>query len=113
MTGRLARQARLVEDPPLRLQAVVHEAVLRNLVGGVDVMRGQLEHLTNLSQHPNISVQVLPFSMMNCSSESQAKPSARAIHTRSSAASAGNCEPCASSDTASPATAITRLSAPR
>ncbi|MFF4695653.1 helix-turn-helix domain-containing protein [Streptomyces chattanoogensis] len=61
VTARLARQRRLVEEPLLRLEAVVHEAVLRNLVGGTDVMRGQLEHLTSMAQRSNVSVKVLPF----------------------------------------------------
>ncbi|MGW5939869.1 helix-turn-helix domain-containing protein [Streptomyces celluloflavus] len=60
--ARLARQRRLVDDPPLQLNALVYEAVLRNLVGGTDVMREQLEHLASVSQQPNVSVRVLPFS---------------------------------------------------
>ncbi|WP_411142598.1 helix-turn-helix domain-containing protein [Streptomyces sp. x-80] len=62
VTARLARQRRLVDDPPLRLNAIVYEAVLRNLVGGTDVMREQLEHLAAEAQRPNLSIRVLPFS---------------------------------------------------
>ncbi|WP_432143720.1 helix-turn-helix domain-containing protein [Streptomyces sp. bgisy084] len=62
VTARLARQRRLVDNPPLRLSAVLHEGALRTLVGGADVMRGQLEDLTAVSQLPNVSVRVLPFS---------------------------------------------------
>lgn len=62
VTARLARQRRLIDESPLRLQAVVYEAALRNLVGGTDVMRGQLEHLSASVRQANISVRVLPFS---------------------------------------------------
>ncbi|MEU7260208.1 helix-turn-helix transcriptional regulator [Streptomyces rimosus] len=61
VAARLARQRRLVEDPPLRLRTVVYEAVLRNLVGGAKTMRGQLEHLADTASRPNVSVRVLPF----------------------------------------------------
>ncbi|MDR3082201.1 MAG: helix-turn-helix domain-containing protein, partial [Streptomyces sp.] len=42
---RLTRQERLVHDSPLRLWAVISEAVLLQQVGGPEVMKAQLEHL--------------------------------------------------------------------
>lgn len=57
---RLARQARLAEDP-VRFWAIVDEAALRRPIGGKDVMRAQLEHLIQMNKRTNVSVQVLPF----------------------------------------------------
>ncbi|MFF1699025.1 helix-turn-helix domain-containing protein [Streptomyces sp. NPDC058257] len=59
---RLARQQRLTGDAPMELWAVLAEGVLRQQVGGEAVMRDQLEHMANLAEQPNITVQVLPFS---------------------------------------------------
>ncbi|MGJ5897629.1 XRE family transcriptional regulator [Streptomyces sp. V2] len=59
--ARLARQARLRSDRPLEVWAVVHESVLRQLVGGSAVMRAQLEHLRDMAGRPNVKLQVLPF----------------------------------------------------
>ncbi|MFE6101799.1 helix-turn-helix domain-containing protein [Streptomyces laurentii] len=59
---RLARQERLTGDSPLNLWAVISEGVLLQEVGGGQAMREQLEHLVNVSELPNVTVQVLPFS---------------------------------------------------
>ncbi|MFD9562503.1 helix-turn-helix transcriptional regulator [Streptomyces sp. NPDC059994] len=48
------------EEPPL-LWVIVHESVLRTLVGGKAVMVAQLEHLAMLMESPHVTVQVLPF----------------------------------------------------
>src|SRR5262249_59280702 len=47
-------------DPPI-LSTVVDEAVLRHVVGGRAVMRGQLGRLLELSERSNITIKVLPF----------------------------------------------------
>jgi transcriptional regulator with XRE-family HTH domain len=58
---RLERQQLLREAAdPLRLWAVMDEAVLRRRVGGTAVMRQQLHALLEASQQPNITIQVLP-----------------------------------------------------
>ncbi|MEV2244277.1 helix-turn-helix transcriptional regulator [Streptomyces sp. NPDC049970] len=59
---RLARQQRLSGEDPLELWAVLAEGVLHQQVGGKTVMHGQLEHLADLAERPNITIQVLPFS---------------------------------------------------
>ncbi|MFD0214999.1 helix-turn-helix domain-containing protein [Streptomyces hirsutus] len=59
--ARTARQARLAGERPLQLWALLHEGVLRQLVGGRDVMRAQLEHLLEVTSLPNVRVQVVPF----------------------------------------------------
>ncbi|MEV0226234.1 helix-turn-helix transcriptional regulator [Streptomyces sp. NPDC050704] len=58
---RLARQDVLRSNPPLRLNAVLDEAVLRRSVGGPEVMAGQLRHLREAAQRPHVRIQVLPF----------------------------------------------------
>jgi transcriptional regulator with XRE-family HTH domain len=59
--SRMARQTRLDGQNPLELWAVVHEAALRQLVGGREVMREQLGHLLDMARRPNVKLQVLPF----------------------------------------------------
>lgn len=59
--SRVARQVRLTGEKPLQLWAVLHEAVLRQLVGGRHVMRAQLGHLLDAARLPNVKIQVLPY----------------------------------------------------
>ncbi|MBW8795635.1 MAG: helix-turn-helix domain-containing protein [Streptomyces sp.] len=58
---RLARQDVLRNDPPLKLSAVLDEAVLRREVGGPGVMARQLERLMEAARLPQVRLQVLPF----------------------------------------------------
>jgi hypothetical protein len=60
---RLARQERLAaaDDRP-EYWAVLNEAVIRRAVGPNGTMRAQLERLVELSDLPNVTLQVLPFS---------------------------------------------------
>jgi transcriptional regulator with XRE-family HTH domain len=59
---RMARQAVLDRPEPPSLWVVLDEAVLRRPIGGVNAMRAQLRHLVDMSQQPNITIQVIPFS---------------------------------------------------
>ena len=56
----MERQRRARENPP-QLWVVLGEAVLRRRVGGREVMRGQIEHLIELSSRPEVCLQVMPF----------------------------------------------------
>ncbi|SMD23906.1 helix-turn-helix domain-containing protein [Lentzea albidocapillata] len=47
---------------PLVVEAVFSESVLRRVVGGPRAMKAQLLHLMEISEHPTVSVQVLPHS---------------------------------------------------
>ncbi|HYZ36324.1 MAG TPA: DUF5753 domain-containing protein [Pseudonocardiaceae bacterium] len=58
---RRARQARLTGENALILDAVISETVLRRSIGGVAVMREQLEHLIKMAERPNITVRLVPF----------------------------------------------------
>ncbi|MDJ1138085.1 helix-turn-helix domain-containing protein [Streptomyces iconiensis] len=58
---RTTRQSVLWQGPPLVVDAVLDEAVLRREVGGRAVMREQLAALTRAAELPNVRLQVLPF----------------------------------------------------
>jgi transcriptional regulator with XRE-family HTH domain len=58
---RMARQGLLTRQDPPSLWAVLDEAVLRRPIGGPAAMRAQLKHLIEMSQRPNVTVQVVPF----------------------------------------------------
>jgi transcriptional regulator with XRE-family HTH domain len=58
---RMARQAVLERAEPPNVWAVVDEAVLRRPAGSPAVMQGQLKHLLDLAERPNITIQIMPF----------------------------------------------------
>lgn len=58
---RRARQERIAESGSLRLWSIMNEAVIRRVVGSRETMCGQLRHLLEMSQRPNITLQILPF----------------------------------------------------
>ncbi len=61
---RMRRQDRLyVDEDPLAVHVVLDEAVLHRPIGGELVMRAQLKRLLADAQRPNITIQVLPFSI--------------------------------------------------
>lgn len=62
VTLRVTRQNVLTRSDPLRVWAIMDEAALRREVGSPAVHRGQLEHLLDLLERPNIALQVLPMS---------------------------------------------------
>ncbi len=57
---RLERQQQAKIRRP-RMRVVLDEAALRRQVGGLEVMRAQLEHLIRLSAEPEMFVQIIPF----------------------------------------------------
>jgi transcriptional regulator with XRE-family HTH domain len=58
---RAQRQKVLTDGQGPRLWAVIDEAALRRPVGGPKVMRGQVQHLIDMAEQPNVVVQVMPF----------------------------------------------------
>jgi transcriptional regulator with XRE-family HTH domain len=58
---RMARQLVLEKAEPPNIWAVLDEAVLRRPVGSPSVMQGQLKHLLEMAQQPNVTIQVMPF----------------------------------------------------
>jgi hypothetical protein len=58
---RLRRQSVITRDEnPAELWCVLEEQALRRPVGGPAVMAGQLDHLLEMTQRPNIILQVIP-----------------------------------------------------
>ncbi len=62
VNARLERQRILSGDNPPMLWDVLHEGVLRHVIGGPAVMAGQLDKLIALAGVPGVVIQVLPFS---------------------------------------------------
>ncbi|MBV9011505.1 MAG: helix-turn-helix domain-containing protein [Pseudonocardiales bacterium] len=60
---RLFRQRRLTTEPALELVTIVDESALRRAVGGVEVMRAQLQHILARAALPSVCLQVLPFAL--------------------------------------------------
>lgn len=69
---RLERQKYLVSESAPDFHVVLDEAALRRPYGDREVMRGQLQHLIDISQRPNVRLQVMPFSFGGHSGESGA-----------------------------------------
>ncbi|MEE6271168.1 helix-turn-helix transcriptional regulator [Streptomyces diastatochromogenes] len=59
--ARLRRRAVMAKDNPPALWVVIHETCLRTVVGGPAVMAGQLEHLIDSAESPDIDIQVITF----------------------------------------------------
>ncbi|GGT70480.1 transcriptional regulator [Streptomyces lateritius] len=69
---RLERQKVLVSENAPLFHAVLDEAALRRPYGDRSVMRGQLRHLIEVSEHPNVTLQVMPFTFGGHAGESGA-----------------------------------------
>ncbi|HEX6472955.1 MAG TPA: helix-turn-helix transcriptional regulator [Streptosporangiaceae bacterium] len=61
--ARMMRQTLLARQNAPALQVLIEEAVLRRPVGGVEVMRGQLDALLRAHLRPNVSIRVVPMSV--------------------------------------------------
>src|SRR6266702_4129039 len=77
---RMLRQQLLSRDPVLRFHVVLDEAVLHRMVGGPQVMGGQLERLIEAANLPNVTIQVIAYSAgahpaMDCTSFTSANAS--------------------------------------
>jgi transcriptional regulator with XRE-family HTH domain len=62
LQARLERQQVLTRQPPLELRVVLDESVLLRRVGDKSVMDAQLRRLAEVSQIPNVKLQILPLS---------------------------------------------------
>lgn len=58
---RMTRQYVISKPNPPNLWVVLDEAVLRRPIGGQAAMRAQIRHLIEISQRPNVTIQVIPF----------------------------------------------------
>ncbi|WP_030801576.1 MULTISPECIES: helix-turn-helix transcriptional regulator [unclassified Streptomyces] len=60
---RMERQKLLVAERPAQFHCVLDEAALRRPYGEREVMREQVRHLIDVSERPNVRLQVMPFSL--------------------------------------------------
>lgn len=67
---RMERQKYLVAENAPEFHVVLDEAALRRPYGDRAVMRGQLQHLIDISERRNVRLQVMPFSLGGHSGES-------------------------------------------
>jgi hypothetical protein len=58
---RVKRQELLTQPHAPHLWAVIDEATLRRPIGGPQVLRAQVQHLIEVAQLPNLSLQIVPF----------------------------------------------------
>lgn len=63
VAGRIGRQALMSRENPPLLHAVIGETVVRQMVGGPEVMRKQLLALAEVSERPNVTLQVVPLTV--------------------------------------------------
>lgn len=61
VTVRMARQEVLTRQDAVKAWAILDESVLRRRVGGPDVHSEQLKRLVEVSELPNVTIQVIPF----------------------------------------------------
>jgi transcriptional regulator with XRE-family HTH domain len=62
VSDRITRQELLNRDNPPMLWYVLHEGVVRQLIGGHEVMADQIARIIDLTDRPGILLQILPFS---------------------------------------------------
>jgi transcriptional regulator with XRE-family HTH domain len=58
---RMQRQLVLTREPPVEVEVVLDESILRRRIGDKQVMYGQLKHLAELADRPNITIRILPL----------------------------------------------------
>lgn len=62
LRARMDRQSILTKPKPPLLWYVIHEGVLRHVIGDFDIMTGQIDRLIKAAESPGIVFQVLPYS---------------------------------------------------
>ena len=60
---RMGRKRLLTRPTSPRLWAALDEAVLRRPMGDASVMREQVEHLLEMTDNPNVTLQIVPFNV--------------------------------------------------
>ncbi|MFI0422449.1 helix-turn-helix domain-containing protein [Spongiactinospora sp. 9N601] len=62
LAERLARKDILEKDKPPSVLSLIDEAVLDRPIGGPQSLRNQLEYLVEMTERPNVTIQVVPLS---------------------------------------------------
>jgi hypothetical protein len=58
---RMKRQQILARPDPPKIWMIISEAALRQIIGGMTIMRAQWQHLLDITELSNVTLQVLPF----------------------------------------------------
>jgi transcriptional regulator with XRE-family HTH domain len=58
---RMQRQSLLTREPPVEVDVVLDESILRRRIGDEQVMYDQLRHVCELADRPNVTIRVLPL----------------------------------------------------
>jgi hypothetical protein len=58
---RMARQRLLSQENSPKFWAILDESILRRPIGGQDVLKKQLQHLVEIGESTDVTLQVLPF----------------------------------------------------
>ncbi|MPZ80193.1 MAG: helix-turn-helix domain-containing protein [Actinophytocola sp.] len=66
---RVQRQRVLFRQGAPRMWAVIDESVLHRPLGGIATLRRQIEHLLEVTKQPNVTLQVVPYSLSGYSAE--------------------------------------------
>jgi transcriptional regulator with XRE-family HTH domain len=61
VAARIERKGRVIRGDVPRYWAILDEAPLHRQVGGRTILAEQLDHLLEMSRHPNVVIQVVPF----------------------------------------------------
>ncbi|QDI71359.1 transcriptional regulator [Streptomyces calvus] len=61
VAARLERQRMLCERPTVPFHFIVEESVFRRRLGGVEVLRGQLDHVLERTALRNVTLQIMPM----------------------------------------------------
>ena len=61
--ARFNRQRLLYRSDPPLIEIIMDEAVLHRPVGGAAIMREQLARIIEIADHPNVTIQILPFEL--------------------------------------------------
>jgi len=73
MLAHRSQRARVLEQDNLSdYTALIHEAALRMRFGGREATRAQLNHLLEVSEHPKVTVRVIPFASDGVAGSGQA-----------------------------------------
>ncbi|MFD1656695.1 helix-turn-helix domain-containing protein [Streptomyces caeni] len=64
---RMRRRELLLRPDAPQLWAIVDESVLMRVLGSREVMREQMEHLVEMAQRPQVTVQIVPLDVTNAS----------------------------------------------
>ncbi|GAA1872918.1 helix-turn-helix domain-containing protein [Actinomadura bangladeshensis] len=60
VTARMKRQEILKDEDPPHVFAIFDEGAIRRPIGDSEVMKEQIQHLINLAELPNVTIQVVP-----------------------------------------------------